>query len=146
MLNDEQIKQNIEKLSKLEYKVTQEDGTEPAFTGVYDDCFEKGIYVDIVTKIPLFASSDKFDSGCGWPAFSKPIDQSTITYTTDNSYGTTRTKVDAKNANTHLGHVFEDGPKESGGLRFCINSASLEFIKFEDMEKLGYAEFKDLVK
>jgi len=134
------------KLTTEEYDVTQKSATERAFTGKYDNFFEEGIYVDIATGEPLFSSSDKFNSGCGWPAFSKPIEKNSITELEDNSYGMARTEVRSSAGNSHLGHVFEDGPKDKGGLRYCINSASLRFIPLKDMEKEGYGEYVHLFK
>lgn len=113
--------------------------------GEYDDFFERGIYVDIVTGEPLFLSTDKFDSGCGWPAFSKPIDPEVVVEYSDTSFGMVRTEVRSRVGDTHLGHVFNDGPKELGGIRYCINSASLRFIPYEDMEEEGYGEWKELI-
>jgi peptide methionine sulfoxide reductase msrA/msrB len=129
-----------ERLSPLQYEVTQNAGTEPPFKNEYFNNFEPGIYVDIVDGTPLFASSDKFESGCGWPSFSKPIDQKLLYELDDNSYGRQRTEVRAKKSSSHLGHVFPDGPKDLGGLRYCINSASLKFIPLNEMEKAGYGE------
>ncbi|MBN4083640.1 peptide-methionine (R)-S-oxide reductase MsrB [Mycoplasma sp. CSL10137] len=136
----------LKHLTELQYKVTQEGYTEKPFDNLYDKHFEKGIYVDIVDGTPLFISTDKFDSGCGWPAFSKPINNEIIKELEDNSYNMKRTEVKSKNANSHLGHVFSDGPKELGGLRYCINSASLKFIPFEQMDQEGYSEYKKYVK
>ena len=128
-------------LSPLQYKVTQENGTEPPFNNDYFNKFEEGIYVDIVSGKPLFSSKDKFDSGCGWPAFSKPINNGYITEKEDFSHGMFRTEVRSSNANSHLGHVFNDGPKELGGLRYCINSDALRFIPKEEMESKGYGNY-----
>ncbi|MFV0482306.1 MAG: peptide-methionine (R)-S-oxide reductase MsrB [Campylobacteraceae bacterium] len=135
-----------EKLSTLQYQVTQESGTERAFSGKYWDNHKKGIYVDIVTGEPLFSSSDKFDSGSGWPSFTKPIQKNSIDEKNDYSHGMSRIEVKSKIGDTHLGHVFNDGPKEKGGLRYCINSASLRFIPLEDMQKEGYGAYIDLVR
>jgi len=126
--------------------VTQENATERPFDNEYNDEFREGIYVDITTGEPLFVSTDKFESGCGWPSFSKPIDDSLIDELQDNSFGMRRTEVRSKTGDAHLGHVFNDGPKEKGGLRYCINSASLRFIPKEDMEAAGYAKYLPLVK
>lgn len=132
-------------LSKIQYEVTQNSATEPPFNNEYYDNFKEGIYVDIVTGEPLFVSTDKFESGCGWPAFSKPIDNKLIKESKDVTYGMIRTEVRAKNSDSHLGHVFNDGPKEKGGLRYCINSASLRFIPREDMVKEGYGDYIELL-
>ncbi|HES3470602.1 TPA: peptide-methionine (R)-S-oxide reductase MsrB, partial [Streptococcus pyogenes] len=128
----------------LSYEVTQHAATESPFTGEYDNFFEKGIYVDIVSGEVLFSSLDKFNSGCGWPAFSKPIENRMVTNHDDSSYGMRRVEVKSREAGSHLGHVFSDGPKEAGGLRYCINSAALKFIPYEQMEKEGYAQWLTL--
>lgn len=133
-------------LTDEEFKVTQESATEPAFNNEFWDNYQKGIYVDIVTGEPLFSSTDKFDSGCGWPSFSKPISEDVLKYNTDTSYNMTRTEVKSRTGDSHLGHVFEDGLKDKGGLRYCINSASLRFIPYEDMDKEGYGYLKHLVE
>lgn len=134
------------KLTPLQYSVTQNKSTEHPYTSEYDKFNEKGIYVDVVTKKPLFSSSDKFNSGSGWPSFTKPITTDALTYATDTSHGMVRTEVTSKLGNSHLGHVFDDGPKESGGERYCINGASLEFIPLEKMQELGYGEYIPYVK
>ena len=134
------------KIGDLSYEVTQNSFTEKPFSGKYNNFFKKGIYVDIVSGEPLFLSKDKFDSGCGWPAFSKPINKNNITEKTDLSHFMERTEVRSSQANSHLGHVFNDGPEDKGGLRYCINSAALRFIAFEDMEKEGYGEYKNLLE
>lgn len=134
-----------EKLTDIQYKVTQQNDTEPAFQNEYWNNKEKGIYVDIVTGEPLFVSSDKFESGCGWPSFTKPIDKESIVYKRDTTHGMERTEVRSKDGDSHLGHVFNDGPSEKGGLRYCINSASLKFIPFSQMDKEGYGELKSLI-
>ena len=128
-------------LSKIQYEVTQNSATEPPFQNEYYDNFKQGIYVDIVSGEPLFLSTDKFESGCGWPAFSRPINDKLIKELEDYKIGVRRVEVRSKKADTHLGHVFDDGPKDKGGLRYCINSASLKFIPKEDMEQEGYGEF-----
>ncbi len=133
-------------LTPQQYAVTQENATERPFENEYFDEFREGIYVDITTGEPLFVSSDKFESGCGWPSFSKPIDDSLLEEVRDHSFGMRRTEVRSKTGDAHLGHVFNDGPKDKGGLRYCINSASLRFIPKEAMEKEGYAQYLPLVK
>jgi len=131
------------KLTPLQYKVTQENFTEKPFENEYWNNEKEGIYVDIVTGEPLFTTLDQFDSGCGWPSFTKPIDENNIKYKIDNSQGMIRIEVRSKSGDSHLGHVFDDGP-EPEGFRYCINSASLKFIPVEDLEKEGYGEFKKL--
>ncbi|QPQ35643.1 peptide-methionine (R)-S-oxide reductase MsrB [Lysinibacillus sp. JNUCC-52] len=138
--------QRVKQLTDMQYYVTQENGTEPPFRNEYDQHFEEGIYVDIVSGKPLFSSHDKFNSGCGWPAFSKPIANEQVTEHFDTSHGMRRVEVRSKDADSHLGHVFPDGPAELGGLRYCINSASLRFIPKGDLEKEGYAEYLSLFK
>ncbi|HIT90319.1 MAG TPA: peptide-methionine (R)-S-oxide reductase MsrB [Candidatus Merdenecus merdavium] len=133
-------------LTSLQWEVTQNNGTERPFENEYHDNFKKGIYVDIASGEPLFSSSDKFDAGCGWPSFSKPIEDSSIEKVDDHSHHMVRIEVRTKDSNIHLGHVFDDGPKVSGGLRYCINSASLRFIPFEDMDKEGYHDYKKYIK
>ncbi|HEQ9407447.1 TPA: peptide-methionine (R)-S-oxide reductase MsrB [Streptococcus pyogenes] len=141
METSDELKQRIGDLS---YEVTQHAATESPFTGEYDDFFEKSIYVDIVSGEVLFSSLDKFNSGCGWPAFSKPIENRMLTNHDDSSYGMRRVEVKSREAGSHLGHVFSDGPKEAGGLRYCINSAALKFIPYDQMEKEGYAQWLTL--
>ena len=133
-------------LSDLEYAVTMESATESPYTGQYWDSFEEGIYVDITTGEPLFSSKDKFRSQCGWPSFSKPIEKEVTRYYKDNSHFVERIEVRSRVGDAHLGHVFPDGPTELGGLRYCINSASIRFIKKEDLEKEGYADLLSLFK
>ena len=134
------------RIGDLAYEVTQNAATERAFTGEYDEFFEKGLYVDVVSGEPLFTSMDKFNSGCGWPAFTKPISEDAVKESTDRSYGMVRTEVRSSGADSHLGHVFADGPRETGGLRYCINSAALRFIPCDELEEEGHAEYKDLFK
>ena len=133
-----------ETLTELEYEVTQHAATERGFTGEYDHFFERGIYVDVVTGQPLFSSADKYDSGCGWPAFTKPISPDVLTEHDDWELGIRRTEVRSSDGDSHLGHVFEDGPAASGGLRYCINSASLRFIPYDEMDAAGYGDLKSL--
>ncbi|MDO4229226.1 MAG: peptide-methionine (R)-S-oxide reductase MsrB [Capnocytophaga sp.] len=133
-------------LTAEQYAVTQENATEPPFKNAYWNEYRQGIYVDITTGEPLFVSSDKFDSGCGWPSFSKPIEKNLIKEKTDTSHGMRRIEVRSKTGDAHLGHVFTDGPEELGGLRYCINSASLRFIPKEEMEKEGYGSYIPLIK
>ena len=134
------------KLSAQAYEVTQHAATDPKFKGEHNDNFKKGIYVDPITGAPLFVSTDKYESGCGWPAFSKPIDDTVLSRHLDTSLNRQRIEVRSKTSNAHLGHVFTDGPKETGGLRYCINSAALRFIPFEELDEKGYWEFKKYVK
>lgn len=131
-------------LSPLQYEVTQHAATEPPFQNEFHDTFREGIYVDVTTGEPLFSSIDKFQSGCGWPSFSKPIDPFTVRERQDNSLGMRRTEVKSRAGDAHLGHVFLDGPRQSGGLRYCINSASLRFIPKEEMEREGYGEYSSI--
>ena len=134
----------IMKLSPLQFKVTQEKGTEKPFVNEYDNEFREGIYIDIVSKKVLFSSLDKFDSGCGWPSFTKPIESSALIEKNDFSHGMIRTEVRSSDADSHLGHVFTDGPKDKGGLRYCMNSAAMEFIPKNEMDKRGYSEYLSL--
>ncbi|AOZ77390.1 methionine sulfoxide reductase B [Clostridium pasteurianum] len=129
------------KLTKLQYKVTQENFTEKAFENEYWNFYEDGLYVDVCSGEPLFTSRDKFDSGCGWPSFSKPVDMENIKENLDTSHGVIRTEVRSKYANSHLGHVFNDGPAKKGGLRYCINSASIKFIPKDKLKEEGYEEY-----
>lgn len=133
------------KLTPEQYEVTQACGTEPPFQNIYWNEKRKGLYVDIVSGEPLFSSEDKFDSGSGWPSFTKPFGGTKLVEVEDNSYGVTRVEVRSGVADSHLGHVFEDGPRDKGGLRYCINSASMRFIPYEDLEKEGYGEYKKLL-
>lgn len=133
-------------LTKEQYRVTQRGGTERPGTGEYLHNEEPGIYVDIVSGEPLFASSDKFESGCGWPSFTKPIETANVNELTDTTHGMVRTEVRSVHGDSHLGHVFPDGPEDRGGLRYCINSASLRFIHRDDMEAEGYGEYLNQVE
>jgi peptide-methionine (R)-S-oxide reductase len=135
----------ISALSEEEFRVTQQNGTERPGTGALLGNKAKGIYVDIVSGEPLFASADKYESGCGWPSFTKPIDKQHVSELKDSTHGMIRTEVRSTHGDSHLGHVFTDGPKESGGLRYCINSASLRFIDLQDMDEQGYSDYKNLV-
>ncbi|MGO1580309.1 MAG: peptide-methionine (R)-S-oxide reductase MsrB [Peptoniphilaceae bacterium] len=139
--SDEELRQN---LSKEEYDVTQKASTEKPFSHEYDKLNEKGIYVDIVSGQPLFSSEDKYDAGCGWPSFTKPIEKSNVKEVEDKSFGMIRTEVKSSSVDSHLGHVFNDGPDEKGGLRYCINGSSLRFIPYKDMEKEGYKDLMDI--
>ncbi|WP_433664530.1 peptide-methionine (R)-S-oxide reductase MsrB [Nocardia sp. CA-128927] len=131
-------------LSPEQYHVTQENGTERAFTGEYWDNHEPGIYVDVVSGEPLFASVDKFDSGSGWPSFTKPIDAANVVEKRDFSHLMIRTEARSAHGGSHLGHVFTDGPRAEGGLRYCINSAALRFVHLDDLEAEGYAQYRTL--
>lgn len=136
----------LAKLTPEQYHVTQQSGTERAFTGEYTDNHEAGLYVDVVSGEPLFTSADKFDSHCGWPSFTQPIDREVISAHRDMSHGMDRIEVRSKFADSHLGHVFPDGPRDRGGLRYCINSASLRFVPKAQMEAEGYGEFLPLLE
>jgi len=131
----------LARLTPEQYRVTQQNGTEYPGTGEYLHNDQPGIYVDVVSGEPLFASSDKFDSGCGWPSFSKPITPANVRELEDGTHGMTRTEVRSSSADSHLGHVFDDGPEDRGGLRYCINSASLRFVHRDDMLAEGYGAY-----
>jgi methionine-R-sulfoxide reductase len=134
----------ISRLSAEQYRVTQENGTETPGSGEYLHNKQPGIYVDVVSREPLFASINKFDSGSGWPSFTKPLEPENVVESTDSSHGMTRTEVRSCHGDSHLGHVFPDGPREAGGLRYCINSASLRFIPLDDLETEGYGIYRKL--
>jgi len=136
----------IAKLTPEQFRVTQQSGTERPGSGAYLDNHESGIYVDIVSGEPLFASSDKFESGCGWPSFTKPIVPAHVNELRDTAHGMVRTEVRSKHGDSHLGHVFEDGPADRGGLRYCINSASLRFVRSDDMTAQGYGAYLDQIE
>lgn len=133
-------------LSHMRYQVTTLNATEPPFQNEYSEVFEPGIYVDVITGEPLFLSKDKFESSCGWPSFSNPVNDGTIEERADKSHGMRRVEVRSKTSDSHLGHVFTDGPSASGGLRYCINSASMRFIPLKEMAHAGYKEFVDVLK
>ncbi|MGV9824244.1 MULTISPECIES: peptide-methionine (R)-S-oxide reductase MsrB [unclassified Gordonia (in: high G+C Gram-positive bacteria)] len=134
----------LSKLSADQYRVTQQDGTEPAFRNEYWDNHEPGIYVDVVSGEPLFASTDKYDSGTGWPSFTRPITGDAVSTRTDRTLFMSRTEVRSAYADSHLGHVFTDGPRADGGLRYCMNSAALRFIPAGELEEQGYGQFRSL--
>ena len=136
----------IAKLTPEQYRVTQHSGTERPGTGEYLHNKEAGIYVDVVSGEPLFASTDKFESGCGWPSFTKPIEPTNVAELRDTSHGMVRTEVRSSHGDSHLGHVFEDGPRDRGGLRYCINSASLRFVPRDQMEAQGYGAYLNQVE
>lgn len=136
----------LNRLTPLQRRVTQDSGTEHPFTGEYNEHDEAGIYVDVVSGEPLFGSSDKFESGTGWPSFTKPIVAENVNELRDDAHGMVRTEVRSIHGDSHLGHVFPDGPTEDGGLRYCINSASLRFIPRDEMEAAGYGEYLDQIE
>ena len=136
----------LAKLTPEQYYVTQQSGTERPGTGEYLHTREPGLYVDIVSGEPLFASADKFDSHCGWPSFTRPIEPAHVNELRDTTHGMVRTEVRSAHGDSHLGHVFPDGPRDRGGLRYCINSASLRFVPLGDMEAQGYGEYVDQVR
>lgn len=134
----------IARLTPLQYKVTQESATERPFDNAFNEHREAGLYVDIVSGEPLFTSLDKFQSHCGWPSFSRPVEPANVVEKHDATHGMLRTEVRSRHGDSHLGHVFDDGPRESGGLRYCINSASLRFVPLADLEKEGYGAYRHL--
>jgi peptide-methionine (R)-S-oxide reductase len=134
----------VSNLTPEQYRVTQRDGTERPFENEYWDNKEPGIYVDVVSGEPLFASTDKFESHSGWPSFTKPLAPENIVENHDSTHGMTRTEVRSTNGDSHLGHVFDDGPRDAGGLRYCINSASLKFVPLDELEEAGYGEYAKL--
>jgi peptide-methionine (R)-S-oxide reductase len=136
--------ERVSRLTPEQYRVTQENGTEPAFANEYCDNKQAGLYVDVVSGEPLFASSEKFDSHCGWPSFTAPVERGHVIEKLDTSHGMIRTEVRSAHGDSHLGHVFEDGPTASGGLRYCINSAALRFIPVAELEREGYGSYRDL--
>jgi peptide-methionine (R)-S-oxide reductase len=137
-------KEAISKLSPEQFRVTQQSATEPPFQNAFWDHGEPGIYVDIVSGEPLFSSLDKFESGCGWPSFTKPLEADHVEELSDTTHGMRRVEVRSTHADSHLGHVFDDGPRDKGGLRYCINSASLRFIPLDELEDAGYGEYRKL--
>jgi peptide-methionine (R)-S-oxide reductase len=136
----------IAELNDRQFEVTQKSATEPAFQNEFWDHKEAGIYVDVVSGEPLFASTKKFDSGCGWPSFTVPLDPGNVVEHEDRSLGVTRTEVRSAHGDSHLGHVFADGPVDEGGLRYCINSAALRFVPYDDLESEGYGEYRTVVE
>jgi len=134
----------VSRLSPEQYQVTQRGGTEQPFTNAYWDNKQPGIYVDVVSGEPLFTSLNKFDSGCGWPSFTQPVETENVVEKQDSSHGMTRTEVRSTHGDSHLGHVFPDGPPEAGGLRYCINSASLRFVPLSQLESEGYGSYRKL--
>jgi len=146
MPNYRKTPEAVARLTPEQYRVTQQSGTEAPGTGEFLDNHEPGIYVDIVSGEPLFASSDKFESGCGWPSFTKPIEPRNVNELKDASHGMIRTEVRSAAGDSHLGHVFDDGPPDRGGLRYCINSASLRFVHRDDMEAQGYGAYLNQVE
>ena len=146
MTKYEKSDEAIKKLNPTQFRITQQNGTESPGTGKYLKNKEVGIYVDIVSGEPLFASSDKYESGCGWPSFTKPIEPAHVNEIIDSAHGMVRTEVRSSQGDSHLGHVFTDGPQDRGGLRYCINSASLRFVNRDEMDGQGYGDYIDQVE
>jgi peptide-methionine (R)-S-oxide reductase len=146
MTNYQKTAEALARLTPEQYRVTQQSGTERPWTGEYVDNKQPGIYVDVVSGEPLFASSDKYESGCGWPSFTKPIEAAHVAEHRDVTLGMVRTEVRSAFGDSHLGHVFPDGPRDRGGLRYCINSASLRFVHRDDMQAEGYGDYLDQVE
>jgi peptide-methionine (R)-S-oxide reductase len=136
--------EKVAQLTPDQYQVTQNAATEPPFRNEFWDHKDAGIYVDVVSGEPLFASTKKFDSGCGWPSFTAPLEPANVVENSDRSLGMMRTEVRSSHADSHLGHVFDDGPRDQGGLRYCINSAALRFVPYDDLDAEGYGEYKSL--
>lgn len=136
----------LSRLTDRQFAVTQDDATEPPFRNEYWDNHEAGIYVDVVSGQPLFSSTDKFDSGSGWPSFTRPIDDGAVVQKTDRTLWMTRTEVRSSDADSHLGHVFDDGPRQAGGLRYCMNSAALRFVPVDELEAQGYGAYRALFR
>ena len=133
-------------MSDIQYRVTQENATESPFSSRYENNFSEGIYVDVVTGEPLFSSKDKYDAGCGWPSFTQPINNNAVREKIDGSHGLYRTEVRSSIGDSLVGHVFDDGPKDKGGMRYCINGAALRFIPVDELKSSGYAEYEDMFK
>ena len=146
MTTYQKTKESVGALTPMQFQVTQNSATERPWTGEYVDNKDEGIYVDIVSGEPLFASSDKYESGCGWPSFTKPIEPAHVNELRDGSHGMMRTEVRSTHGDSHLGHVFNDGPPDKGGLRYCINSASLRFVPRGEMQAQGYGAYLDQVE
>ena len=139
--SDDELRQ---RLTPIQYRVTRQEGTEPAFMNAYWNNHQPGLYVDVVSGEPLFSSLDKFDSGTGWPSFTKPLEPQTVSEKTDTAYGMERTEVRSTSSDSHLGHVFDDGPSDKGGMRYCMNSASLRFVPIDKLKEEGYEKYLPL--